>query len=117
MSHWIVIVGSYEHLDKITKKLINGILEAGRDAGHEVCGGSISGMFGFFFCKVCLQAFCRFRSVTRLSCGVVHGYVIFGVVCTVTPSPEICMHALFTQTNFLQPAPVDFPGSVGLEAC
>jgi glutamate-1-semialdehyde 2,1-aminomutase len=43
--------GSYEHLDKITKKLINGILEAGRDAGHEVCGGSISGMFGFFFCK------------------------------------------------------------------
>jgi glutamate-1-semialdehyde 2,1-aminomutase len=43
--------GSYEHLDKITKKLINGILDAGREAGHEVCGGSISGMFGFFFCK------------------------------------------------------------------
>lgn len=43
--------GSYEHLDKITKKLISGILEAGRAAGHEVCGGSISGMFGLFFCK------------------------------------------------------------------
>merc|ERR1719329_502561 len=43
--------GSYEHLDKMTKKLINGILEAGKEAGHEVCGGSISGMFGFFFTK------------------------------------------------------------------
>ena len=43
--------GSYEHLDKVTTKLINGILEAGRAAGHDVCGSSISGMFGFFFCK------------------------------------------------------------------
>jgi len=43
--------GSYEHLDKITSKLINGILEAGKAAGHDVCGSSISGMFGFFFCK------------------------------------------------------------------
>ena len=43
--------GSYEHLDKMTKKLINGILEAGKEAGHELCGGSISGMFGFFFTK------------------------------------------------------------------
>lgn len=42
--------GSYEHLDKVTGKLINGILQAARDAGHEVCGGHISGMFGFFFC-------------------------------------------------------------------
>ncbi|CAG9462500.1 unnamed protein product [Pedinophyceae sp. YPF-701] len=41
--------GTYEYLDKITGKLINGILEAGRDAGHEICGGHISGMFGFFF--------------------------------------------------------------------
>lgn len=41
--------GSYEHLDKMTEKLINGILEAGREAGHAVCGGHISGMFGFFF--------------------------------------------------------------------
>jgi glutamate-1-semialdehyde 2,1-aminomutase len=43
--------GSYEHLEKITSKLINGILDAGREAGHDVCGGSISGMFGFFFTK------------------------------------------------------------------
>merc|ERR1719486_1109855 len=43
--------GSYEYLDKITKKLINGILDAAREAGHAVSGGSISGMFGFFFCE------------------------------------------------------------------
>lgn len=41
--------GAYEYLDKITTKLINGILEAGKETGHEMCGGSISGMFGFFF--------------------------------------------------------------------
>ncbi|XP_024398932.1 uncharacterized protein [Physcomitrium patens] len=42
--------GSYEQLDRVTGKLIQGILDAGREAGHEVCGGHISGMFGFFFC-------------------------------------------------------------------
>jgi glutamate-1-semialdehyde 2,1-aminomutase len=41
--------GTYEQLDKNTDKLINGILDAAREAGHEVCGGHISGMFGFFF--------------------------------------------------------------------
>ncbi|CAL5224042.1 g6664 [Coccomyxa viridis] len=43
--------GTYEHLDKVTGKLIQGILDAGREAGHEMCGGHISGMFGFFFTK------------------------------------------------------------------
>jgi len=41
--------GSYEHLDTLTKKLISGILSAARENGHAVCGGYISGMFGFFF--------------------------------------------------------------------
>ncbi|KAG9446367.1 hypothetical protein H6P81_012495 [Aristolochia fimbriata] len=41
--------GTYEYLDKVTKVLIDGILEAGRNAGHAMCGGHISGMFGFFF--------------------------------------------------------------------
>ena len=41
--------GQYEYLDKITGRLIEGILKAGRDNGHAVCGGHISGMFGFFF--------------------------------------------------------------------
>ena len=40
--------GSYEHLDKITGKLIDGILKAGRDAGHAVSGGHISGQCASF---------------------------------------------------------------------
>ena len=35
--------GVYEYLDKITGRLINGILDAGRAAGHQVCGGHING--------------------------------------------------------------------------
>jgi len=49
--------GSYEQLDKMTSKLINGILEAGREAGHAVTGGHISGMFGFFFCEGPVKCF------------------------------------------------------------
>jgi glutamate-1-semialdehyde 2,1-aminomutase len=36
-------------LDTITKRLINGILDAGKETGHAMCGSSISGMYGFFF--------------------------------------------------------------------
>lgn len=43
--------GSYEKLDKLSKKLIDGILAAGKAAGHDVTGGYVRGMFGFFFCK------------------------------------------------------------------
>ncbi|KDP22577.1 hypothetical protein JCGZ_26408 [Jatropha curcas] len=41
--------GSYEYLDKITGELVQGILEAGKEAGHAICGENIRGMFGFFF--------------------------------------------------------------------
>ena len=43
--------GAYEQLTEKTERLISGILELGKAAGHEMCGGSISGMFGFFFCE------------------------------------------------------------------
>ena len=41
--------GSYEQLQERTERLINGIIEAGKENGHAITGGSISGMFGFFF--------------------------------------------------------------------
>lgn len=41
--------GAYEYLDKITGELIQGIIDAGKRAGHAICGGHIGGMFGFFF--------------------------------------------------------------------
>lgn len=49
--------GSYEHLEKMANKLVNGILREGKAAGHEVCGGNISGMFGFFFNKGPVNSF------------------------------------------------------------
>ncbi len=41
--------GTYEHLDRITKKLADGLLQIARETGHAACGGQVSGMFGLFF--------------------------------------------------------------------
>jgi len=41
--------GTYQYLDKITKKLSDGLLEIAKKTGHAACGGQISGMFGLFF--------------------------------------------------------------------
>ncbi len=41
--------GTYEYLDRITKKLADGLLQIAKDTGHAACGGQISGMFGLFF--------------------------------------------------------------------
>ena len=41
--------GTYEYLDRITKKLADGMLQIAQETGHAACGGQISGMFGFFF--------------------------------------------------------------------
>lgn len=43
--------GSYEKLEALSKRMVEGILAAAHDAGHEASGGYIRGMFGFFFNK------------------------------------------------------------------
>ena len=64
--------GTYEQLDRITKKLANGLISLAREAGHQVVGGQISAMFGLFFTgqsvhnyedakKSDLQKFARFH--------------------------------------------------------
>ena len=35
--------GAYEHLDAVTGRLVEGLLAAGRDTGHAMVGGHISG--------------------------------------------------------------------------
>ncbi|CAI9785539.1 unnamed protein product [Fraxinus pennsylvanica] len=40
---------TYDHLNTISSKLIQGIVDARKKVGHAICGGYISGMFGFFF--------------------------------------------------------------------
>lgn len=49
--------GTYERLSNISQKLVDGILEAGRAAGHAVTGGSVGGMFGFFFAEGPISCF------------------------------------------------------------
>ncbi|MEH1999465.1 MAG: glutamate-1-semialdehyde 2,1-aminomutase [Nostoc sp.] len=41
--------GTYEYLERITKKLADGLLQIAQENGHAVCGGQISAMFGLFF--------------------------------------------------------------------
>ena len=41
--------GTYEYLDRITKKLADGLLQIAQETGHAACSGQISGMFGLFF--------------------------------------------------------------------
>jgi glutamate-1-semialdehyde 2,1-aminomutase len=41
--------GTYEQLERITKKLADGLLKVAQETGHAACGGSISAMFGLFF--------------------------------------------------------------------
>ena len=41
--------GTYEQLEKVTKKLSDGLLAIAKETGNEACGGNISAMFGLFF--------------------------------------------------------------------
>jgi len=40
--------GTYEQLERVTKKLAEGLLCAAKETGHATCGGSLSAMFGMF---------------------------------------------------------------------
>ncbi|MEH2273997.1 MAG: glutamate-1-semialdehyde 2,1-aminomutase [Nostoc sp.] len=41
--------GTYDYLDRITKKLADGLLQIAKENGHAACSGQISAMFGLFF--------------------------------------------------------------------
>jgi glutamate-1-semialdehyde 2,1-aminomutase len=41
--------GTYQQLEQITKKLIDGLLQVAKETGHSAYGGNISAMFGMFF--------------------------------------------------------------------
>ena len=43
--------GTYEKLDAITSKLIEGIIQSAENNGIPIKGGSVSAMFGFFLCE------------------------------------------------------------------
>ena len=64
--------GTYERLEVITKRLVAGILEAGRSAGLPICGGSISAMFGFFLCAGPVRNFEDAKAADTMRFGKLH---------------------------------------------
>ncbi len=43
--------GSYERLEALSQRLINGICESGKQNGLSITGSCIGGMFGFYLCE------------------------------------------------------------------
>ena len=43
--------GTYEKLESTTSRLIEGIIQSGKNNGIAINGGSVSAMFGFFLCE------------------------------------------------------------------
>ncbi len=43
--------GSYERLSSITQRLLQGIIQTGKEAGFPITGSSIAAMFGFYLCE------------------------------------------------------------------
>ncbi|NEO26091.1 MAG: glutamate-1-semialdehyde 2,1-aminomutase [Kamptonema sp. SIO4C4] len=41
--------GAYEHLERVTKKLVDGLVSIAKENGHAAYGKNISAMFGLFF--------------------------------------------------------------------
>ena len=64
--------GTYERLEATTRRLIAGILEAGRTAGLSICGGSISAMFGFFLCEGPVHNFEQAKAADAARFGRLH---------------------------------------------
>ncbi|SBO41775.1 glutamate-1-semialdehyde 2,1-aminomutase [Cyanobium sp. NIES-981] len=64
--------GTYEKLEATTKRLIAGILEAGKAAGLPICGGSISAMFGFFLCEGPVRNFEEAKTADAARFGKLH---------------------------------------------
>jgi len=64
--------GSYERLEAITKRLIEGILEGARNVGIPITGGSISAMFGFFLCDGPVRNFEEAKAADTQKFGKLH---------------------------------------------
>lgn len=73
--------GSYEYLDKVTKRLVDGLIQIGKDTGHAVCGGHIRGMWGLFFAEGPISCFedvrdqCDFSKFARWHRGMLENGV------------------------------------------
>ncbi len=64
--------GSYERLEANTKRLIKGILAAGKEAGLPITGSSVSAMFGFFLCEGPVRNFEEAKAADAERFGKLH---------------------------------------------
>ncbi|MCP9934842.1 glutamate-1-semialdehyde 2,1-aminomutase [Cyanobium sp. Candia 9D4] len=64
--------GTYERLETITKRLIDGVRAAAAEAGIPFCGGSISAMFGFFLCEGPVHNFEQAKAADTVRFGRLH---------------------------------------------
>ena len=64
--------GTYTKLESITKKLIEGILEAAKGAGIPITGSSISAMFGFYLCEGPVRNFEEAKATNSELFGKLH---------------------------------------------
>ena len=49
--------GAYEHLAAASARIVAGFLAAAKETGHAMVGGSVGGMFGFFFSDTEISSF------------------------------------------------------------
>ena len=68
--------GSYEKLDSITSRLIEGIVQSARNNGIAINGGSVSAMFGFFLCEGPVRNFSEAKTNDAELFGKLHREMI-----------------------------------------
>jgi len=64
--------GTYEKLELITSRLIDGIKQAAKNNGVPINGGSVSAMFGFFLCDGQVRNFEEAKSTNSEMFGRLH---------------------------------------------
>tara|TARA_Y100001968_G_scaffold256415_1_gene242771 strand:- start:6308 stop:7606 length:1299 start_codon:yes stop_codon:yes gene_type:complete len=64
--------GTYEKLETLTNKLINGIIDAAKSNGISISGSNISGMFGFYLCNGPVRNFEEAKSTDSELFGKLH---------------------------------------------
>ncbi len=64
--------GSYERLESLSQRLINGICESAKQAGLPITGSCIGGMFGFYLCEGPVRNFQEAKQTDSERFGKLH---------------------------------------------
>ena len=75
--------GTYEKLDAITSRLIEGVIQSAENNGIAINGGSVSAMFGFFLCDGPVRNFDEAKTNDAELFGKLHSCLLY-----TSPSPR-----------------------------